>query len=213
MRSSAVPREKEISFTLWEVAGKERLEYVGPELRQSDALVFMALLNMLRDLKVGVTASFHPDEMCRALYGRYDGPARKKLRETIYRLQRALLKFKDHSVQLVLKFLYPSKGVWSVALDESIVRVFKYSDTVWLNLGTRLQLSEGLATWLYGYVESQSRLIPTKLSDLHKLCGSEANEVVFQKKMRRALADLSAHGVIQKEWGMRAGVLRWAKAV
>lgn len=210
VRSKAVERARFTEFSIT-ANGTAALGYAGPELRQSDGLVFMALLNMARDVQVGMAVSFSVEDFCRAVFGRYDGPARKRLREHVQRLQQALLKFDTFSVQLCQRFDYPKSGPWTVALDRQIVELFRQVPQVWLDLEPRLTLPEGIATWLYAFVESQSSLIPTKVDLLRTLCGSDATPRAFENKLRDALAHLTSHKVIDAGWALQKGMLRWRK--
>lgn len=193
-------------------SGQTLFAYEGPELRQSDGLVFACLLNLAREHRVGDIVRFSAQEVCRMVFDRYDGPTRKLLVEHVQRLQRGLVKFQNFSVQLCLRFNHPSKGDWSIQLDEDIVRLFSASPHVWLNLQRRKALSEGLTTWLYAFVEAQSKLIPTKAVDLKTLCGSEASDESFVRMLRASLGQLAHHSVIDNGWYMKHGVVYWRKA-
>lgn len=211
---------------LFRVAGKQRarqgatslvlveepqVTYRGPELRQSDGLVFASLVHMARDVMLNVGVSFHAEDVCRVLFGRYDGNTRRQLRDHIQRLQSGVIAFDTFSIQLCLRFDYPNRGRWSVALDPHIVALFRGNTHVWLDVETRIQLPEGLATWLYGYVRSQTRLIPMKLETLRQQCGSEASPKAFMNCMRLALQQLAHRGVVAPGWSLGAGVVRWMK--
>lgn len=211
VRSKRITREEFVTFKMADPLGGVALGYRGPELRQSDGLVFMALLNLARDVKVGATVSFSPQELCSVVFGRYDGPSRKSLKEHIIRLQSALLIFKEFSVQMCQRFNYPSSGNWSVSLDADLVRLFSGVPFVWLQLEHRLGLPEGLATWLYAFIESQTRLIPTKVDSLRELCGSDANTKSFTGSLRDALVWLTNRNVIDAGWSIKEGSLRWMK--
>ena len=212
VRGKATPREELVSFNLG--AGSAKVAtYRGPELRQLDGLVFMALINLARDIKVGTLVSFEPREICRWLYGYYDGDARTRLKESIYRMQHAVLKFTDFSVQLTQRFNYPKKGRWAVMMDPEIVALFGNSHLVWMDLEIRRTLPDGLTSWLFGYVESQSRLIPRRTWELQDMCGSEAkDDRSFQIMLRRALKALVAKGVLHEGWLIKDGMLHWLKA-
>jgi hypothetical protein len=188
-----------------------QLVYRGPELRQSDGLVFAALLHMARDVMLNTGVSFHAEDVCRALFGRYDGNTRRQLRDHIQRLQSGVIAFETFSIQLCLRFDYPNRGRWSVALDPNILALFEGSTHVWLDVATRIRLPEGLATWLYGYVRSQSRLIPMQLETLRQRCGSEASPKAFMNGMRLALRELAQRGVVAPGWSLAAGEVRWMK--
>jgi hypothetical protein len=192
--------------------GKPPFQYRGPELRQSDAFVFSGLLHMARDVRAGLTVSFMPAHACAVLFGRYDGNSRRQLQEHIERLQRGVVRFDSFSVQLCLRFEFPKAGPWAVTLDADIVEVFRRTDQIWLDLPMRMGLSEGLATWLFGYVRCQTRLMPTKLDLLRAMCGSNASPRAFMNGMRAALNQLAERGVIADGWSLGGGWVRWMKA-
>ena len=77
VRSKALPRERFMEFSIAASSGSSALRYSGPELRQSDGLVFLALVNMARDVRAGKPVSFSPGALCHGLHGQYNGPARK----------------------------------------------------------------------------------------------------------------------------------------
>ena len=210
VKSNATPRDNLLGLTLSGEA-QPQIDYVGPELRQSDGRIFLALLNLLRDIQTGTAVCFEPAAVCRALLGRYDGASRKSLREHIERLEHGLLIFGDHSVQLCRRFEHPKTGSWTISLDPNIIELFRASPAVWLKLQDRLSLPEGVATWLLTYIASQTRLFPTKLSTLHQLCGSEAGEKAFANRFRDALRELVKRQIIDAGWSVKAGRIHWLK--
>lgn len=210
VRSKSSPRREHVELLLTP-PDMEPLRYEGPELRQSDARVFLALVHMLRDIRSGVCASFHVRELCQALFGRYDGDSRRQLRESIQRLQRGLLVFSCFSVQMLQRFDFPSHGPWSVSLDPQVAKLFEHTPKVWLQLQQRLALPDGLTTWLYAYVESQRRLIPMQLDTLRALCGAESSGRAFANRLRIALGHLAEAGLIDAGWSLRSDLVRWRK--
>jgi hypothetical protein len=209
--SKRLERERTLSLALKTTKGGVLLSYSGPELRQSDGLVFMALLNHSKDDRVGSKVRFSVEELCKKTFGRYDGPTRKQLRTHIQRLQRGLLEFETFSVQLCKRFDYPSRGEWAVEMDPAIVKVFQHSSEIWLDMPKRKSLPEGLTTWLYGFIESQTRLIPLQSRSLRDMCGSEASEESFLRTLRIALKELARHGIIDKGWRVQGGQVYWMK--
>lgn len=210
--SKRLERSRDTSVELKSSSGQLLFRYSGPELRQSDGMVFMALLNLTRDIRAGDTVSFNAEELCKKVFKRYDGPSRAQLKDHIKRLQRGLIEFDQASVQLCLRFDYPSRGPWKVALDKDIVGLFKQSPQVWLDLPKRQALPEGLTTWLYAFVESQTRLIPMPVDTLRQLCGSDASDESFPRTLRIALKELNEHGVIDAGWTVAQGMVHWRKA-
>lgn len=176
------------------------LTCTGPELRQEDGLVFLALVRISQDVRPGRSVGFIPGEVCQALFGFDNGVARRRLRECIGRLQDTKLSFETFSVQLAGRFDYPPRGPWRVALDRDILRLFENGLHVWLEDSKRLNYGSGLASYLYGYVCSHTLLIPTKLERLRTLSGSRATSKAFRDECRDALAVLSAGGDIDVGW-------------
>jgi hypothetical protein len=206
-----VGRARMVDIALPSKAGLPSIRYNGPELRQSDGRVFLAILHMLRDVEVGTRVNIKPELVCRAIFGRYDGGTRGQLHQHIQRLQKGIIETDKYSVQLCLGFDYPKRGPWSVALDKHIVELFRISPEVWLSMRIRLSLPEGLATWLYTFIESQTKLIPMKISTLRTLCGSESQERAFVNSLRRALKTVADTGIIDTGWTLRDGEVRWLK--
>ena len=135
-----------------------------------------------------------------------------QLKESIKRLMQSVITFPDFSVQLAQKFLHPARGMWSVALDPQIVRLFGASNYIWLDLQLRRELTEGLATWLYGYIRGQSYLNPTKLELLHEASGSDAKSIAaFQRSLYPALHELTERGVLEPGARVQDGVLHWRR--
>ncbi len=211
VRNKKIPRLPEVRLELC-CSEAQSLVYTGPELRQSDGVVFMSLVNILRDYPAGKVASFVPGDLCEALYGYYDGHTRTQLKNSIVRLMRGVLTFPDFSVQLAQNFTHPSKGPWSVAVDACIVRLFMKLRYTWLDFKLHRSLTEGIATWLYAYVRTQPQLRPVRVEKLIELSGSDARSPqAFKSSLYRALDELAEKAVIAQDYDVRADVLRWRK--
>lgn len=185
------------------------LRYSGPELRQSDALIFAGLINRAQEYQVGSIVSFDVEEFCIQLFGHYDGHIRNRLKEHINRLQSAVLKFDTFSVQLCLRFEHPSDKHWSVALDPELVFLFKERYT-WISLNQRKTLREGLSTWLYAYVSCQKVLTKIQIEQIRILSGSDAELKSFINTLRNALQELEENQIIT-DWKISRGFLTWSK--
>ena len=207
-RSATRERECELTIALDDKDGP--IIYSGPELRQEDGLVFMALVNSVRDIRLGSVAQFVPADLCRAVFNHYDGRARVRLKTYILNLLKGQIRTRNYAVQLCQRFDFPAQGMWSVRFDPDIVRLFAGTH-VWMDLKVRLRLPDGLATWLLGYVEAQTRLIPMKIEVLRRLCGSDAEERAFTNLLRKALEHLKTHGVIDEGYKLKEGQVRWRK--
>lgn len=187
------------------------LTYQGPELRQSDGLVFMALLHLARDFKPGRRVFFSPQALIESFGHQYGGSERQQLRQTIMRLQGSFLQGPDFRVQLVGYFCFPKHGDWSIGLDAKVMQLFEGVQAIWMERQLRTELPPGLATWLLGYVRSQGILNPTALTLLQERCGSEAKPKNFAASMREALTILERKRVVQTGWRVLDGKVTWKK--
>jgi len=206
VRSRSIERKEHVVFSL-----ADGLSYAGPELRQDDGLVFMALLNLARDVNVGSLVTFSPREVCETIYRRYDGPARKRLHTAIKRLQISVIELDALSVQLCLEFRFPNSGWWSVGLHRQIVAIFAASPRIWLSLEIRRGLSDGLTSWLYSYTQCHVRLIPLHVEGLRAMCGNGAEPRSFGNALRNSLKTLEDHKIIDKGARISGGVVHWRK--
>jgi len=211
IRNPKSPRSEQVEILL-HGRSEGNIKYQGPELRQDDGQVFMALLNIARDVRVGKSVGFAPQRMCESLWGYYDGASRSRLKATISRLQSAILQFPTFRVQLVQRFDFPQRGLWSVSLDADIVQLFTKQSVVWLDRCQRLSLKNGLATWLYGYIRSQTTLIPTKVEHLRLQCGSEGALDGFRESLKVAMGVMSGVQVVDIGWHIdNHDMLHWRK--
>lgn len=187
------------------------LTYQGPELRQSDGLVFMALLHLAKDYLPGRLVHFSPQELIESFGHQYGGSERQQLRQTIMRLQEGFLRGADFRVQLIGMFRYPRYGDWAIKLDEHVMRLFEGVQAVWMGRQLRTCLPQGLATWLLGYVRSQGILNPTSIELLQSRCGSPAKLKHFADSLRDALSVLQDCEVVAPGWRISRGKVMWKK--
>jgi hypothetical protein len=211
IRNHNSPRKLRVEIPITR-SDKSVVKYGGPELRQDDGLVFMALLNIARDVRLGKSVSFSAQSVCLSLWGYYDGSCRVRLKGIISRLQEAVLTFPSFRVQLIQRFDFPKRGLWSVSLDSDIVQLLTKETVVWLDLQQRLALTNGLTSWLYGYVRSQTTLIPTKVDRLRLQSGSEGALDGFRDNLRIAMGVLAGAQVVDTGWYIdRYDMLHWLK--
>ncbi len=187
------------------------LTYQGPELRQSDGLVFMALLHLARDFKPGRRVFFNPKALIESFGHQCGGSERQQLHQTILRLRGGSLLGPDFSVQLVAYFGFPKHGDWSVGLDAKVMQLFEGVQPIWMQRRLRTELPSGLATWLLGYVRSQVILNPTSLTLLQHRCGSQAKPKNFAASLREALSILEHNQVVEPGWQVVKGKVTWKK--
>ena len=94
------------------------------------------------------------------------------------------------------EFRWEGRTHWSVKVDHRMVAILGTAPT-YLNIFTRKQLSEGLQTWLYGYIRANQCGWAVPLELIHSASGSQARDMVeFARSVREVLKKLAAIGVV-----------------
>jgi hypothetical protein len=188
------------------------ISYEGPELRQDDAAVLEGLLHLGRKKLVSDYLSFKPREFCASIGWSGDcSKTVKKLRESIERMQRSLLRVcidgnKGGRFHLVGDFVWEGEEKWGVNLSVTIIRLFE-GGTTFLPIAERLQLTDGLQTWLAGFLRAQSDEDSFETKDLLRFSGSRQTVASFGDSLRDTMPVLQAAGVV-KGFGFTRGRLR-----
>lgn len=212
VRHPQEPREVHRCVSWAPFGGESTLTYEGPELRQNDGLLFSVLVRVAADARPGRLVGFSARALCTELYGSDSGPLRAQLRTAIGRLQSGRVTFPGFTVQLVGRFEHPKRGLWAVALDRDVLRLFNNDQHIWLKLDAALFYGTGLTAWLYRYISSQTTLWPTKVARLHALSGSTATSKSFREMLRKSLRALAAGGELEKGWRIDAAeMVRWCR--
>jgi len=97
-------------------------------------------------------------------------------------------------------------------LDTDIVQLFTRQSVVWLDQNQRHSLQNGLATWLYGYIRSQTTLRPTKVEHLRVQCGSGGALDGFRESLKVAMGVMSGEQLVDIKWHIdKHDMLHWLK--
>lgn len=181
------------------------VEYTGPELRQDDATVFLGLVHSVRNGLVSDEFEFDPLDFACSLGWRRHTENVGHLRECIERMQSALVRLctgdSGARVQLVGAFEWKGLKRWKVSLHPRIVQLFE-GGTTFLPRDERAQLTDGLQTWLAGFLRAQSDEVRFDIKDLLAFSGSEAEMKRFGEHLRDTMPKLQAAGVVK---GFRFG--------
>jgi hypothetical protein len=181
------------------------VEYTGPELRQDDATVFLGLVHAVRNGLVHDELEIDPLKFAADLGWRRHTESVAHLRECIERMQSALVRVcvgdSGTRVQLVGFFEWKGLSRWKVSLHPRIVQLFA-GGTTFLPRAERSQLTDGLQTWLAGFLRAQSDEVRFDIKDLLKYSGSEAELRRFGEHLRDTMPKLQAVGVVK---GFRFG--------
>lgn len=187
-----------VKLTLPTYRGAE-IEYVGPELRQDDATVLLELVHRTRKSVIDTCVGFDPREFVKALGWDAHKKSVEKLRGCIERMQESLVRLTAHDqglrTHLVGSFDW-SPERWIVNLDSRIVGLFQGGVT-FIPKTERAALTDGLQTWLAGFIRAQSDETRFDLADLLRFSGSEAEAKTFGTQVRESMPKLVAAGVVK----------------
>jgi len=205
------------TLTAVTTAGGDTVLVRGPELRQDDQTVLLALIKkregvLLEERKPGDekkkddgSIKFVLRTFAREALGWPDSSdSAAKLLACLERLQtvRVRIKYKDGGsagLSFVSDYLEPTKDdklvrVW---LSPLLMEMFLRQPT-YLDIAERCSLREGMQTWAYGFIESQACRQLFNLSDLKALAGADNCEQhdFNRRKLEPALEVLKAKGYI-----------------
>jgi len=192
------------------------IEYRGEELRQTDLTVLLELLHRRAGMAASCAIEFSPYTFCSQI-GWSDSKADvEKLKDSLLRMRQAILIVerngnKGNTVGFVSEFSWDG-AKWSATIDDRIGGLFSIKPT-YLIIAQRKALSQGLQTWLYGYVRANKCGWAVPLETIHEACGSESkNMQEFARSVREALKKLAAIKVVTEASTVKNGKVLIFKA-
>lgn len=198
------------------------IEYRGKQLDQDDLTVLLGLLNRHAGKATSCALEFAPSTFCTHLGWSDSNHNITRLLGCLHRLRGAYLvirtKKNDEATQsklaraigsgwtfgFVAYFAWEGLARWSVQLDSRISQLFETAPT-YIIAAKRKALTEGLQTWLYGYVEANTCAYSVPVETLHKACGSTATLKEFARQVREALPKLAAVGAVREQSNVKKG--------
>jgi hypothetical protein len=188
------------TYTELTTYGRTRIEYKGEELRQDDLRVLLAFVKERSGGLVSNVTTFVPRTFCREVLKWPDSSESvKKLRACILRLQDARARiYPGEGGELAVSFISDAallEGEWSVWLSEPLSKIFAGHPT-YLKASVRLGMTDGLASWLYSFLESDVGKKPVDMTRLRAASGSTYEQKEFNRHVRKHLAAFLDAGVL-----------------
>jgi hypothetical protein len=176
------------------------ITYSGPELRQDDQSVLLGLVYYIKDTLIADEIKFSPREFCRFIGWSGCSTDVTKLRDCLERMTEAHLRItfggnKGGMFSLVSQFTWDGDK-WSVWLAPTLRRLFE-DGTTFLPIEERAALTDGLQTWLAGFLRAQSDVSTFGTDDLHKFSGTGASIKEFGRQLRDTMDRLQEVGVVK----------------
>lgn len=185
------------------------IEYRGEELRQTDLTVLLEMLHLRAGMATSCEIEFSPYTFCSQI-GWSDSKAdAERLKESLLRMRQSIVIVerdgtKGSTVGFVSQFSWDG-AKWRAMIDERIGSLFSIKPT-YLIIAQRKALSQGLQTWLYGYIRANKCGWAVPLESIHGACGSESkNMQEFARSVREALKRLAALHVVTEESTVKNG--------
>jgi len=202
-----------IDFKNAEVAATKGilLTYTGEELRQDDEDVFLQVLHLAKEQKLGEDIRFTANSMVVALGWSRNSESYKRLHQCMRRMKATMVELtlempgggnRGFGGSLLSSFEWREDEMddprreWQVSLEKNIVKLFDPQAYSLIHWKTRLSLPP-LAKWLHTFYSTHTAPFPHKVETLHKLTASKAKELrTFRGKLKIALQILVDKGFL-----------------
>lgn len=185
------------------------LVYTGSELRQDDLDVFLQVLHLAKEQKLGENIKFTARSMIVALQWQTHSDSYERLSDAMNRMKATAIRLTvenqtggriSYTGSLMGEFTWRETGSneplreWTVSLEKNIVKLFAPDAYSLLNWQSRLDLAP-LAKFLHSYYSTHKEPFPVKVETLHKLTNSGVKELYkFRYSLKKALAALVDSG-------------------
>lgn len=185
--------------------------YTGEELTQEDLSVWMSLINMARQKRIGDVIFFTGYELVKDLGWRMHSESYQRAKDCIARLKANELKIQVKTGQsgyagsLIREYAWAAtdpdggKDKWMVRFEPMIAELFRDDSVTYLEWEQRRQIGprNRLALWLHAYFMSHTDPLPITVQKLHELCKSEEKHLKSYKvRLRAALEVLVTLGAL-----------------
>lgn len=191
---------------VWSKKGRGFLRYEGPQLTQSHLTVLLTLINRRAKAVVSEVFEFRPSELLAAMHWSDNVRNIARLTQLLDDLKKGQVRLwkegQDEArnalrVSFVDVFQPSDDELWRVTLSKELMPVFG-GNLTYVDLRTRAALTEGLATFLHGYIAANSGALPITYRQLHTACGSGTSDMgEFAASAKAALTRLKDVGAIQ----------------
>lgn len=184
------------------------LTYTGEELRQDDEDVFLQVLHLAKEQKLGEDIGFTANSMVVSLGWTRNSESYRRLHGCMRRLKATAVELTmgrvGFSGSLLSSFQWredefgdPSRE-WRVSLDRNIVKLFDPDTYSLIHWPTRLSLPP-MARWLHSYYSTHRDPFPVSVELLYRLTGSRIAEMKsFRFKLKQALQVLVKAGFLSE---------------
>ncbi len=188
----------------------------GPELRQDDGRVLLALLKLAAGKDVAISLRISPRSFCQQIGWPDSSDSVPKLRDCIKRLHavRVLVKTGKLDMEDGYSFIsdfHSERGEITVWLSPRLLEMYRDHMT-YIDVKTRCSMRDGLTSWLYGYILADACYSEIPLPLLLAMSGLWTYEQkAFNRRLRASLDELQALSAV-RSWSMSGATVKINKA-
>ena len=179
--------------------------YTGQRLDQADLDVYVSVLHAVRLQALGSQCRITSYALLKSLGKTDTGKNRATLHARITRLRANAVEVRQGGHTYIGGLIARAAKdeethEWVIELDAGLRSLFAGDQFTQVQWAVRRELdAQPLAQWLHGFYASHAAPYPMRVDTLHRLCGSEANELwKFAQTLRKALEAVAeasaAHG-------------------
>lgn len=172
--------------------------HTGPQLDQADLDVWEQCLHLARTGGLGTRIQFSAGGFLKAIERSAGGKDIEWLKNAFRRLSSSVVEVADgkrayFGPMLIGGARDDETGHYVIEMNPKIVGLFGSDGWSSIEFEARRALKkQPLSQWLHGFYSSHARPFPMKVETLHRLCGSEAQQVKhFRAELRQALERLT----------------------
>jgi hypothetical protein len=172
--------------------------FTGPRLDQADLDVWEQCLQLAGQQGLGCRIQFSASGFLKAIGRNASGANHEWLKNAFRRLMSSVVEIKDGRRAYAGPLLHhwardDETGQQIIELNPEIVRLYGPSGWTQIEWDQRQALKgRPLAQWLHGFYSTHAEAFPLKVETLHRLCGSEAEQMYdFRKELRESFAHLA----------------------
>jgi hypothetical protein len=191
------------------VIGDGRISYRGEELRQDDETVWLQLVHLARQHVAGQLVEFTAYSFCKSIDWSINSKSYDRLKECLRRMQATGLDVyskrieRGVSLSMIPFFEYEDSETrkklprWRVRIAPELVELFGNNYFTRIEWAQRLQLPDGLATWLHGYLATHRVPHPIKIETIARGAGlTETKKPELRRLVKQALTSLRSCGFL-----------------
>lgn len=173
--------------------------HTGPQLDQADLDVWEQCLQLARTGGLGTRIQFTASGFLKAIERAGGKSQHEWLKGAFARLSSSVVEVADGKRSYFGPMLHrgvrdEETGHYVIEMNPDIVKLFGADGWSSIEFEARRALKkQPLAQWLHGFYSSHARPFPMKVETLHRLCGSESQQLKhFKAELKQALERLTA---------------------